>query len=156
MPDPLLKPKPLPPRPTILERVEYVLQWIPYLLAVRIEDKPALSGCLSGLQNGRQHGCRRVAALGIGTPAASALKSEKTFYCQIVIPMPIWQDSCDADHQRTCPRRVRPPICARCCQFGSVASLCPGSALAIVFRAAPNLPHSRCGQNRKRAHHHDF
>jgi hypothetical protein len=49
MPDPLLKPKPLPPHSSVLDKIEYVLEYAVYLLAVRIEDKPSLSGCLSGL-----------------------------------------------------------------------------------------------------------
>jgi hypothetical protein len=47
--DPNLKPKRLPPHAGLLERLEYGLQWLVYILRIRLENKPALSGCLSGL-----------------------------------------------------------------------------------------------------------
>jgi hypothetical protein len=52
MPDPLLKSKPLPPRPSLLDRIEYAMQWLIRILTIRLDDKPALSGCLSGLLMG--------------------------------------------------------------------------------------------------------
>jgi hypothetical protein len=50
--DPGLKPKPLPPRPGLSDRLEYGLEWLVYIFCVRIEGKPSLSGCLSGLLMG--------------------------------------------------------------------------------------------------------
>jgi len=50
--DPFYKPKPLPSRPRIVDRIEYALQWISYSLSIKVEGKPSISGCLSGLALG--------------------------------------------------------------------------------------------------------
>jgi hypothetical protein len=50
--DPAMRPKRPPPHAGLFERVEYGLQWLVYICYIRIENKPALSGCLSGLVMG--------------------------------------------------------------------------------------------------------
>lgn len=44
-----MKPTPLPPNPTWLDRIEHALQWVTSWTIVDLEGKSALSGVLIGL-----------------------------------------------------------------------------------------------------------
>jgi hypothetical protein len=44
-----LKPTPLPPTPTFIDRLEYGLQWLVSWLVIDIPGHPCISGLLTGL-----------------------------------------------------------------------------------------------------------
>ena len=44
-----MKPNPLPPNPTFLDRLEYALQWLISWVIVDIKGHPAVSGLLTGI-----------------------------------------------------------------------------------------------------------
>jgi hypothetical protein len=47
--NPLLKPDPLPPGASLLDRLEYALQWLVWVTVIHLPGKPALSGLLTGI-----------------------------------------------------------------------------------------------------------